>query len=92
MSLLVKALLLMWPFLRGAIFGKKSIRSVLLENVHLVVMYLCVLALFFTMSSLHWRYETVKSENFNLHIELTHSCTVPPTLLDRQRALGDLLK
>jgi len=92
-SLLVKALLLLWPFLKIALFRNKTVKQVLLDNIHLVLIYFCVLTLVFTLTVLYWRYEVVKSENISLRFELTQVCKTPTnTLLDRQRSLGELLK
>lgn len=93
MSLLVKALLLLWPFLRVAIFGNRSVRQVLLDNIYMVVLYGCFILMVVVTSTLYVSYMDVKSENISLHAELNHMCPTPQdTLLTRRRALGDLLK
>lgn len=93
MSLLVKALLLMWPFLRVAIFGNRSIRQVLVENIYMLMLYGCFLLSVIMAIALYVNYEAVKSENISLRYELTQACPdEADTLLQRRKALGDLLK
>ncbi|ARV76861.1 hypothetical protein PHABIO_230 [Pseudomonas phage Phabio] len=93
MSLLVKALLLLWPFLRVAVFGNKSVRQVLVENIYMVILYGCFLLMVAVTCTLYVSYENVKSENISLRFELTQVCKVQEeTLLERRAALGELLK
>ena len=93
MSLLVKALLLIWPFLKLALFRDKTIKQVLLDNMHLVVIYGCVLMLALTLSVLYIRHEYVKSENVSLTTELTQCDHGSKDILfERKAALSKLLK
>lgn len=93
MSLLVKALLLLWPFLRVAIFGNRSVRQVLLDNIYMVILYGCFILMVVVTSTLYVSYMDVKSENISLHAELNRMCPTPQdTLLSRRHALGELLK
>lgn len=93
MSLLVKALLLTWPFIRLAVFGERKVKDVVVENSHLVVLFLAVVVLAVLSTTLYLDYQAVKSENAILASRLEQVCPAPvDTLLDRQRRLGDLLK
>lgn len=93
MSLLVKALLLLWPFARVAIFGERKISRVLLDNIHTVIIFGCVLLLCSLTTLLYFRYDDVKSENVRLKAELIQVCITPEvSLKERRRKLGDLLK
>lgn len=93
MSLLVKALLLLWPFLRVAIFGNRNVKQVLLENKHIVVMHGCLVVVSICAFTLWFAYEDVKSDNSVLKYQLAQICPTPrDTFLTRQKELSDLLK
>lgn len=95
MSLTIKALLLIWPFLKRALFGDRTIKEVVLANKHITVVYICfglvAIALVYGVVEL----SAVKSENKTLkHGFCTSTCEKAATdvLLSRRRLLGDILK
>lgn len=45
MRLFLKALLVIWPFLKSAIFKERSVAEVLKENLHLTAMLLLIVIL-----------------------------------------------
>lgn len=93
MSLLVKALLLLWPFLRRAIFGDRSWREVVVENKHVVALWFMIIILIFVGAVQYITLHAVKSENISLKLELAQVCPAPnDTLVERRALLGELLK
>lgn len=93
MSLLVKALLLLWPFLRVAIFGDRSWREVVVENKHVVALWWMIIVLVFVGFLQYVALNAVKSENISLRSELAQVCPAPnDTLVERRALLGELLK
>ena len=91
----IKALLLIWPFLKRAVFGDRTIKEVMLENKHVTFMFAVVvillLSFFMTVSEL----DEVRSENVALKKQLAQVCPTldkDAALKARRKALGDLLK
>lgn len=95
MSLTIRALLLIWPFLRRALFGDLTIKEVVLENMHITVVYLCLCALVYMQLYTVVELSVVKSEK---SAAISAVCVKPggtsdaETLLIRRRLFGDILK
>lgn len=94
MSLTIRALLLFWPFLKRALFGDRTIKEVVLANKHITVVNACLVLMFLAFMNATIELSVVKSENIRLHSHSTLVCKAPegPSLLDRRKILGDILK
>lgn len=94
MSLTIRALLFIWPFLKRALFGDLTIKEVVLANWHITVVYLCLCVVVYMQLYTVVELSVVKSEN---HVLLESMCTKPDeqvanTLLLRRKMFGDILK
>ncbi len=94
MSLTIRALLLFWPFFKRALFGDLTLKEVVLANLHISVVYICLLALVFMQAYTTVELSVVKSENI---VFASNMCAKPndhvvETLLRRRQIFGDLLK
>lgn len=94
MSLTIRALLFIWPFLKRALLGDLTFREVVLANLHITVVYLCLCTLVYMQMYTVVELSVVKSEN---HILVANMCTKPDdkvtdTLVLRRRMFGDILK
>lgn len=94
-SLTIKALLLLWPFLKRGLFGDLTIKEVVLANKHIAVVCICLglvtAALFYTVVQL----SVVKSElKVHCHELCTNACdnSTSDVLQVRRRLLGEILK
>lgn len=94
MSLAIKALLLIWPFLKRAIFGDRTIKEVVLANIHITVVNVCLVVVFLAFINAMIELSVVKSENISLREHLSLTCEVPKdvSLIERRKMLGDILK
>lgn len=93
MSLTIRALLLIWPFLKRALFGDRTIKELVLANKHITVVNVCLVIVFLAFMNTTIELNVVKSENHQLVKQLTQVCPVPKdTLMDRRTILGDILK
>lgn len=94
MSLTIRALLLIWPFLKRALFGDLTVKEVVLANMHLTTVYVCLcLSIYMQLYSVV-ELSVVKSER---HATAVLTCPNPDTteaetLLRRRHALGEILK
>lgn len=92
-SLTAKALLLLWPFLKRAIFGDRTVREVMLENKHVTFMFATVLILSTSLILTIGELNDVKSENWKLK---QRECICDTTMVDslqaRRQLLGEILK
>lgn len=94
MSLTIRALLLIWPFLKRALFGDLTIKEVVLANLHITVVYVCLCLMIYAQLYTVVELSVVKSEN----IMVTETmCTVTTdvstdTLIVRRKLLGEILK
>lgn len=95
MSLTIRALLLIWPFLWRALFGDLTVKEVVLVNLHITVVYICLCILIYMQLYTVVELSVVKSEK-STAIEAV--CVKPDdvkeadTLLIRRRLFGDILK
>lgn len=89
-----QALLSLWPFLRRAIFGDRSIREVLLENRHITFMLFCIMLMLATIFWVGSELDVVKAENVSIAQELEDlKATIQAPDIDaRRRRLDELLK
>lgn len=94
MSLAIKALLLIWPFLKRALFGDRTIKEVVLANIHITVVNVCLVVVFLAFMNATIELSVVKSENLSMREQLTLTCEIPTghALLERRKLLGDILK
>lgn len=95
MSLTIRALLFIWPFLKRGLFGDLTLKEVVLENLHITVVYLCAIALAFMMVYACIELNVVKSEKIAAPIAVCvkpDDIDVAETLLLRRRAYGEILK
>jgi len=94
-SLTIRALLLIWPFLKRALFGDRTIKEVVLANKHITIVYVCFGLVAIALTHVVVELSVVKSEikahphEFNTSVT---ECTPAETLLVRRRLLGDILK
>lgn len=95
MSLTIRALLFIWPFLKRGLFGDLTFKEVVLANVHITIVYICACALAFMLVYVGLELTVVKSEKIAAPIA---ACVKPDdidvaeTLLLRRRLFGDILK
>lgn len=94
MSFTMKALLLVWPFLKRALFGDRTIKEVVLANIHITVVNVCLIVTFLAFMNVVIELSVVKSENRQLRAELAR---VPVAVKDlsleeRRRVLSEILK
>lgn len=95
MSLTIRALLLIWPFLKRGLFGDLTIKDVVLANLHITVVYLCLCALVYMQLATVVELSVVKSEKIAAieAVRVKPADTNPAdTLLLRRRLFGDILK
>ncbi|BEG72428.1 hypothetical protein [Pseudomonas phage PA1C] len=94
LSLTAKALLLLWPFLKRAIFGDRTVREVMLENKHVTFMFAMVLVLAMSLMLTIGELNDVKSENWKLKQRPECVCDVDSveSLQARRKLLGEILK
>lgn len=94
MSLIIKALLLFWPFFKRAIFGDRTIKEVVLVNKHMTVVSACLVLIFLAFMNATIELSVVKSENISLKNKLASTKAIPKeyTLEDRRKLLGEILK
>lgn len=64
----LKALILLWPFLKRAIFKEESAKDFLLKNKQFVSMLLIVIIISFLFLHLLFSYNTLKREYSTLQI------------------------
>jgi len=89
-----KALLVIWPFLRDAIFKDRTVSEVIRENWHINVMFVLIVSLvlfmfYTTTAALEARDKMAKLEAL---IEAQPVCLSPQAVEERKRRLMDLLK
>jgi hypothetical protein len=94
-SLVMKALLLIWPFLKRAIFKDRTVTEVMLENKHVTVMFIMILLLLGSLVMVTSELNAVRSAHRLTKAELIsgEKCLPPEETLSTRRALlGELLK
>lgn len=94
MSLTIRALLLIWPFLKRALFGDLTIREVVLANLHITIVYGCLCAVVYAQLYSIVELSVVKSEKTLVAATM---CAKPvdvtaETLLVRRKLFGEILK
>ena len=94
LSLTAKALLLLWPFLKRAIFGDRTVKEVMLENKHVTFMFAIVLMLSMSLILTIGELNDVKSENWKIKQRPECVCVINEfdSLQARRRLLGEILK
>ncbi|BDR26953.1 hypothetical protein RVBP20_1940 [Pseudomonas phage sp. NK1] len=95
LGLTIKALLFVWPFLKRAIFGDRTIKEVLLENKHVTAMLILVVILLGTLFIVTSELKSVKARNWAVKAEMDRLKKMTPEkaeMLERRRRLNDLLK
>lgn len=93
MSLAIKALLLIWPFLKRGLFGDLTVKEVVLANMHLTTVYICLCILIYLQFYAIVELSVVKSEK---HLAVAAMCvkpeTIEDTLVHRRQMFGEILK
>lgn len=93
-SIAIKALLLVWPFLKRAIFRDRTVVEVLLENKHVTFIFSIVLVLLVSFLMTVNELNDVRSENLILKDKLEQKCECVDVnhLSQRKKLLDKLLK
>lgn len=90
--LILKALPLLIPFLKRALFGDKLIKEVLLENKHITLFFSIILLLCFILVFAVQDHESTKKENVALRIRTEERQMDMGELHSRKVELNALLK
>lgn len=94
-SMTLQALLTVWPFFKRMVFGDRTVKEVLKENIHLTIMMLLVILSLGATVSVTRELNTVKTDLYTTRMELKglKSATVPDgTAVDRRKRLDQLLR
>lgn len=93
-KLVAKALLIIWPFLRSAIFRGRTVSEVLRENWHMNAMFTLVITLIIFLWYTTHAVMDARSEITRLETLINQQpvCIAPEVVDDRRRMLIDLLK
>lgn len=95
-SLSLKTLLFVWPFLKRAIFGDRTVKEVLLENKHVTLMLILIVILAFMLAAVTMELRSVRDQHSAVRTEVQRikeaSSPEEAEMLIRRDRLNTLLK
>lgn len=94
-SMTLQALLTVWPFFKRMVFGDRTVKEVLKENIHLTVMMLLVILSLGATVSVTRELNTVKTELHATKLELKglkSNYATDSSVVDRRKRLDQLLR
>ena len=93
-TLIVKSLFLLWPFLKRAVFGNKTIKEVLRENRNVTFVFTVLIVISLSFSLALTELEDVRVENNELKRKILSVEVISPEtppIINRRSRLDDAL-
>lgn len=94
-SMTLQALLTVWPFFKRMIFGDRTVKEVLKENIHLTVMMVLVILSLGATVSVTRELNSVKTDLHDTKVELNllkSAYATDDSVIERRKRLDQLLR